>query len=153
MVGAELGGQRALMGGISLDGGVRLGDTPLFAHARVTTGASGSDGSYQQLRAGVESRGCIAQGWVCAFAGLDLGYQHDHMIDKPWFWWSGDDGSNQPPIMETDAHDLMAVPRVGVELGTPIRVRAALDIPFTTRLDEPETRAGAAVSLGLGYAF
>jgi hypothetical protein len=52
-----------------------------------------------------------------------------------------------------EAHDLMAVPRIGIELGSPIRFRAALDIPVTTRLDEHENRVGAALSLGIGYAF
>jgi hypothetical protein len=153
-VGAEFGGQRALMGGVKIDGGHRLGDTPWFARAQVTGGASGSDGNYQQVRAGVEARGCLLGGLLCGFAGVDAGYQHDHMMDKPWFNWGCSDTNPCSDRMdEVDAHDLMAVPRVGVELGTPIRLRAALDIPFTTRLDEHETRAGAALSLGVGYAF
>lgn len=150
-VGLEAGAQRALMGGIKVDGGKRIGTSPLFAHAQITGGASGSDGSYQQVRIGVEARGCVLADWVCAFGGVDAGYQHDHMIDTPWFWASDDGGS--PPMEEVDAHDLMAVPRVGLELGTPIRLRTALELPFTTRLDTPETRAGVAVSMGLAYAF
>jgi hypothetical protein len=152
-VGAELGGQRALMGGIKIDGGLRLGGSPLFARAQVTGGGSGSDGDYQQIRIGVESRACSASGWVCAFAGIDAGYQHDNMIDRPLTFWSGDNTGSGPSPDMTEAHDLMAVPRAGVEVGKTVRVRAALDVPFTTRLDERENRAGVALSLGLGYAF
>lgn len=152
-LGLELGGQRALMGGIKLDGGMRLGDTPWFARAQLTAGGSGSDGDYQQVRAGVEARSCGLGGWVCGFAGLDVGYQHDNMIDEPITFWSGDHTGDGPPDEMTEAHDLMAVPRVGLEVGTPIRVRAALDLPMTTRLDERENRSGAALSLGVAYAF
>jgi hypothetical protein len=151
-VGVELGGQRALMGGFFLDGGYRLGDTSLFAHGRVTGGASGSDGDYQQVRAGIEARSCSDSGWVCGFAGVDAGYQHDNMIDAPFFCWSGDNGGGCEPEM-TEAHDLMAVPRVGVEVGRSVRARVAFDALLTTRLDERETRGGAALSVGLGYAF
>ena len=152
-VGVELGGQRALMGGVKIDGGLRLGDSPVFARAQVTGGGSGSDGDYQQIRVGLESRSCSAGGWVCAFAGIDAGYQHDNMIDQPITFWSGDNSGKGPSPEMTEAHDLMAVPRAGIEVGKTVRVRAALDVPFTTRLDERENRAGAALSLGLGYAF
>src|SRR5690349_2122074 len=82
-VGVEVGAQRALMGGLKLDGGYRLGQTPFFLHGQVTTGYSGSDGTYQQVRLGGESRGCALGGLLCAFAGLDVGYQHDNMVDQP----------------------------------------------------------------------
>jgi hypothetical protein len=149
-LGVELGDQRALMGGVKLDGGYRLGESPLFARAQITGGKSGSDGDYQQLRAGVEARGCVIRELFCGFAGVDAGYQHDNMIDQSI--WLGDASDRPSPAM-TEAHDLMAVPRVGIELGTPIRLRAALDVPVTTRLDERENRIGAVLSLGVGYAF
>jgi hypothetical protein len=149
-IGVEAGAQRALMAGVKLDGGFRLGDSPLFARAQITGGQSGSDGDYQQVRAGVEARGCVMRELLCGFAGVDAGYQRDNMIDQPF--WLGDASDRPSPDM-TEAHDLMAVPRVGIELGAPIRFRAAIDLPVTTRLDERENRVGAVLSLGVGYAF
>jgi hypothetical protein len=151
-LGAEVGEQRALMAGLKLDGGYRLGDTSLFARGQITAGYSGSDGRYQQVRVGIESRSCALGGLLCAFGGVDVGYQHDDMIDQPWCLQGDTGGGCSGPDM-TEAHDLMAVPRVGLELGTPIRFRAAFDLPLTTRLDERENRVGGALSLGAAVAF
>jgi hypothetical protein len=146
-LGAEFGGDRSLKGGIKLEGGYRIATTPLFVHGQITGGESGTDGDYQQVRAGVEARGCVLRELVCGFAGVDAGYQHDNMIDHGWFAFDHDS-----PEM-TEAHDLMAVPRVGIELGAPLRFRIALDLPVMTRLDQRESYVGVAVSAGVAYAF
>ena len=143
-VGASIGTMRALRGGFYVDGGMRLADTPLFAHALLESGKSGSDGSYQQARGGIEARSCRVAGWLCAFAGLDVGYQHDHVVDEMLF---------SDTVYMTNSHDLLAVPRVGIEVGRQLRFRLALEIPMFQSIDEDERGGGGEVSAGLGYAF
>lgn len=150
-VGGSLGVQRGIMGGMSIDGGKRLGDTPLFVRGQMTGGKSGTDGSFVQLRAGIEARGCISI--VCAFGGVDLGYQRDHMIEDQLF------GSDP---LEIDAHDLVVIPRVGLEAGTKIKLRTALEVPLYKRLDKNDdnpmdarhmdSQAGAGLALTVGVA-
>jgi hypothetical protein len=150
-VGASLGVQRAIMGGMSIDGGKRIGDTPLFVRGQMTGGKSGSDGSYVQLRAGVEARGCVFRNLLCAFGGVDTGYQRDHVIDAAIF-------SNE--TTEIDAHDVVMIPRLGVEAGTKIRLRTALELPMYKRLDknddntmDSQTGTGLALTLGVAGVF
>lgn len=147
-VGGSLGVQRAIMGGMSIDGGKRIGETPLFARGQLTGGKSGTDGSFVQLRGGVEARGCVLRNLVCAFGGLDAGYQRDHVIDDLIF-------SNEQT--EIDAHDLVVIPRVGLEAGTKIRLRTALELPLYKRLDRNDdnamdSQAGAGLALMFGVA-
>lgn len=147
-VGGSLGVQRAIMGGMSIDGGTRMGDTPLFARGQLTGGKSGTDGSFVQLRGGVEARGCAFRNLVCAFGGIDAGYQRDHVIDDQLF-------SNEQT--EIDAHDLVLIPRAGIEAGTKIRLRTALELPLYKRLDQNDdnamdSQAGAGLALTFGVA-
>jgi hypothetical protein len=144
-VGGTLGAQRAIVGGMYIDGGKRIGGSPLFVHGQLTGGKSGTDGSFAQLRAGAEARGCVFNGLFCAFAGADAGYQRDHMIDEGWF------GN---PDTEIDAHDLLLVPRAGVEAGGKIKARAMLETPLYYRVNgvEMETRTGGGIAASFAVA-
>ena len=148
-VGGTLGAQRAIVGGMYIDGGKRISGSPLFVHGQMTGGKSGTDGSYAQLRAGVEVRGCMFAGLACAFAGADTGYQRDHMIDK------GLSGSGHSEI---DAHDLLLVPRAGLEAGSKIKLRAMLEAPLYMRVNgsdgmDASSGGGIAGSLAVAAVF
>jgi hypothetical protein len=147
-VGASIGVQRAIMGGMTIDGGKRLGHTPLFVRGQMTGGKSGTDGSFVQLRGGVEARGCLFGSLLCAFGGLDAGYQRDHVIDDQLF-------DNDP--VEIDAHDAVLIPRLGLEAGTKIKLRTALELPLYKRLDKNDdntmdSQAGTGLALTFGIA-
>lgn len=149
-IGVEGGAQRDMLAGIRLDVGVRLGESPVFARAQLAGGDAGvlQDGHYQQARAGIEGRTCST--WVCAFLGVDAGYHHESITKEPWFClFSCED---RETTMH-EAHDLVAVPRVGLEVGKSVRARTSLELPLTTRLDEREGHVGVTLSLGLGYTF
>jgi hypothetical protein len=143
-VGASFGMQRAFHGGLQVDGGIRLGDTPMFVHALLASGKSGSDGSYQQARGGIEARACIAQDWLCGFSGVDIGYQHDHVVDEMLL---------STNVYMTSSHDAIAVPRAGVEIGHALKFRVALELPLYQSIDEDQRGVGTEISAGLGYAF
>jgi hypothetical protein len=157
-LGGSLGSQRGFQTGLHLDAGRQIGESPFFMHGSAAYGASGSDGTFTQLRGGAEARGCVRSNWLCGFAGLDLGYQHDDFRDDPTPL-----GITTPvdePQMEIEnAHDLLAVPRVGAELGKHLRLRATLEFPGRVRLNETETSneskigGGVTAMLGMGYAF
>jgi hypothetical protein len=123
---------------------MRLSNTPLFVRAAVAGGVSGSEGRWQQARIGVEARGCVAREWVCAFGGVDAGYQHDHVIDDLLF---------TDAMHETNAHDLLLVPRAGLEVGKQIKLRSSLELPYSIRLDEREQVVGIAATAGLAGSF
>lgn len=148
--GVTAGSQRALVGGLHLEGGLRV-RASIYAHAQLTAGNSGSSrGSLRQYRAGAEARHCTGRNLLCAFAGADAGYQHDAVVDALWF-----SGRGTEPFM-TDAHDLLLVPRAGVEAGRHIRFRLTMETPMFHRVDGESARAsgvGLALALGAGYAF
>jgi hypothetical protein len=159
-LGVEAGALRTMVGGAHLQGGYRLGDTPLFAHAQLSAGQSGSDGDYQQMRVGAEARGCVWGERICAFGGLDVGYQHDHVVDQPSLLfslaWEDDD------TYVATAHDVIAVPRVGFELGGAVKLRTALELPMyqtiagntpMTHNGDVRSGLGAVLSMGVGYSF
>src|SRR5690349_15500406 len=84
-VGVEVGNMRTLATGYHLDGSRQLADLPLFVHGRIAAGTTGTDGSYQQVRGGVDARRCVLGKLLCGFAGLDVGYRHDHVVDYPHY--------------------------------------------------------------------
>lgn len=150
-VGASLGIERAIVFGMYVDGGKRLGTTPLFVHGQLTGGKSGSDGSFVQLRSGVEGRACGFRGLACVFAGADVGYQRDRMVDA---------GLVGGEMTTVDAHDVILVPRAGFELGGKLRLRAAAEAPIYQRLnssdDDPtwmNRGAGLALTLAVAGVF
>lgn len=114
-LGVELGGQRDIKAGSMIDGGLQLSDTPLYIHARYAHGISGGNGSYDQVRVGLEARACSRSEWFCGFTGLDIGYQKDHVISDK-FCIKGDSGGGcEDAHMETLAQDFLVVPRAGIE--------------------------------------
>jgi hypothetical protein len=73
------------------------------------------------------------------------------MIDEGWF---GSDDS------EIDAHDLILVPRSGVEVGGKIKVRAMVEAPLYLRLNgskgnemDVNNGGGFAMSLAVAAVF
>lgn len=157
VIGAgSLGIQRSIQGGVSLEGGKHLAGTHRFIRGQLAFGVSGRAGDYQQVRIGYEHRGCIVHDTLCAFGGIDAGYQHDRVESRPLEW-----GFSNGPSADymVDAHDLILVPRAGVELGRHIKARLSLELPFYRRLDthidadSSDGGMGLSVSAGLGYAF
>ena len=150
-VGVEVGNMRTLATGYHLDGSRQLSDLPLFVHGRIAAGTTGTDGSYQQVRGGVDARQCVLGKLLCGFAGVDVGYRHDHVVDYPHYVY-------EPPRPEGrmepfHAHDVLAVPRVGLELGAPVRLRAAVELPMWARVDEADSGRGVMFTVDMGYAF
>lgn len=150
-LGAEAGNMRTLATGLHVDGGLRLHDLPLFAHAQIGAGATGLDGSYQHARGGIEARGCVLRELACGFTGIDVGYRHDHVVDHPRYAYAPERPDRR--MEPFHAHDLLAVPRAGVELGTPIKLRAAVELPLFARVDELATGRGTMFTLDMGVAF
>jgi hypothetical protein len=140
-LGVELGNSdRHSNMGAAADLGYHLGDTPLWVHAHAAWGGEILDSETWQLRAGIEARKC--RGLACGYAGLDLGYQRDHMSE---FF-------AMPSQMET-AHDLVIAPRAGLEFGNALKVRLGVELPQFVRLDRRETVHGVNMNLGVGYTF
>jgi hypothetical protein len=140
--GASL--DRFLHLGVHLEGGRRLGDTLLFARGQVSSGMSGDSaesrhGTFRQARAGLEARDCLDDGWLCGFTGLDLGYARERLM-VPY----ADDASGGI----TNVTGLAAVPRLGFDGGTNVRVRVSLELPI-----HDAGVVGGGASLGFGYSF
>jgi hypothetical protein len=156
VIGAgSIGAQRALVAGLQLEGGKSIHHSRTFMRAQLTSGRSGSAGEYTQTRIGVERRNCAVRELFCAFGGFDAGYQHDQTSDTPFSILSG--SMNEQYVV--DAHDLVVVPRAGLEMGRHIKTRLAVELPFYRRLDShmdsdsSDGGMGVTVSLGVGYAF
>jgi hypothetical protein len=150
-VGVEVGNMRTLATGYHVDGSLQLRDLPLFAHAQLAAGNTGTEGSYQAARGGLEARLCVPRGLLCGFGGLDVGYRHDHVVNYPHYVGAPSRPAGQ--MTPFDAHDLLAVPRAGLELGAPIRLRAAVEMPMFARVDEAGTGRGLMFSVDMGWAF
>ena len=149
-VSGLLGAQRAMHIGGAIDLGVRAKDSAVFGHVMVAGGDSGfsaDGGSFKQLRVGAEGRWCMGEGIACAFVGADVGYQNDHPVTREWIL-GGD-------IMETNADDLLLVPRIGTEFGRAVKLRTTLETPLYTRVDggAQESGYGIQMTTGLGFAF
>ena len=107
---------------ITLEGGMRIGDTPFWVRG---SGAIGTgDGfaetnvtsTYVSLRTGIEARGCLASAF-CAFTGLDAGFRHESLM------------SDDEMI---DANDAVAYPRFGFDIGTrKVRLRQTVEVSIT----------------------
>ncbi len=151
-LGAQLGEQRDVKLGAVVDGGLRLGDTPLYARARYAHGLSGSeDGRYHQGRVGLEARACT--GIVCGFVGLDVGLQYDHVV-KNNFCIKGDNGGGCDNMTVTTTKDFLAVPRVGLEVGKTVKFYLEAEMPNAYRLDMREPKStGLSVTAGLRYSW
>jgi hypothetical protein len=122
---------------------LRFASPHLYAHGLVAGGRSAvtpySDGSFVLVRLGVEGRACVEGEWVCTFAGLDLGVEHDRF-------------TGEYPVMEGDFGTL-TVPRVGIEAGQEVRLRVALEAPYYEGTDNQRKELGWGATAGLGYAY
>lgn len=145
-VGASAGVQRTIQGGFFVDGGTRISSTPLFVRGQLVGGVSGDaeGASYTQMRVGIEGRGCIAREVLCAFAGADTGYQRDHVREDIWF---------SDSIKSVDAHDVILVPRVGVEAGSKLRARMIVELPMYQQLNATDSMTFAERDVGMTFAF
>jgi hypothetical protein len=56
-------------------------------------------------------------------------------------------------MRETNAHDLLFVPRVGLEVGEQLKLRSSIELPYSFRLDEREPIVGVALTAGLAGSF
>ena len=130
--------------GVHLEAGHRLGDTLLFARGQVSSGMSGDStearhGTFRQARAGLEARDCLDDGWLCGFTGLDFGYGRERLMVP--YAATGDDGV-------TSVTGVAAVPRLGFDGGSTVRVRVSLELPI-----HDAGVVGGGASLGFGYSF
>jgi hypothetical protein len=107
---------------LTLEGGMRLGNTPFWARGSGAMGVGSGffdqnvRSSYVSLRAGIEARGCIASAF-CAFTGVDAGFRHESLM------------SDDEMI---DANDAVGYPRFGFDIGTrQIRLRQTVEASIT----------------------
>ena len=131
--------------GLAVDGGVRIANTPLYAHGRFEHGAAAAwlsgDGTYNTARLGLEARACSTGSRICVFGGVDGGLRRAEMIDS----FEGDSTS----LVVSGA---MLFPRAGLEAGgSRVRGRFAFELP--TAIEGNEALVGAAVIAGVGYTF
>lgn len=146
--------------GLIVEGGLRLGRTPLFARAMGQFGNLRRDdnpgrGTYLQGRVGGEARTCLNNGMVCFAFGIDVGLHRGRyewvdvgvggVLAKP-----ADQPSFELPYAELDA--VLVAPRLTVDGGGRVRVRGVLERPSLT-VDGGKRIDGFAASLTLGLAF
>jgi len=102
----------------TLEGGYRLGDTPLWVHGMLLAGKGGGvdepvfDSYMMQARLGVEARGCVASA-ICAIAGVDAAYRHEMLMAE---------------YDSRRADDAIVIPRVGLDIGGRVRLRPGIEL-------------------------
>lgn len=117
-VGIGLAVDQALVGTLTAEGGHRIAG-PWWAHAMIEDGTAGGvdepnyGGRYLAARLGIEARGCVLDGMLCAVAGVDAGVRHvDYMAEY--------DSANTTGAV--------VVPRVELDLGTRhLRIRPGIE--------------------------
>ncbi len=167
--GAITGSDHFRYGGVVIEAGRRVGrlrETPLFirgmAHAGNTrTTDNPGRGSYVEARAGIEGRNCTRTGMLCASVGLDVGL-HRGRYTRVEF---DDNGrplgtstlgkpvaeQEQPGIDFENFDSTVIAPRLTLDGGNRVRVRAVLERPYHITRDGGV--GGIAGSLMLGVAF
>lgn len=162
--GAISGSDHFRYGGVVLEAGRRIGrlrETPLFVRAMGHAGNTHVDGNpgrgtYVEARTGIEGRNCTRGGMLCASVGLDVGihrgrYQHIELDDngrpvsKP---------ANEPPpeAAKFDRFDSTVIaPRLTLDGGNRVRVRAVLERPYHLRADGGVGGVAGSLMLGLGF--
>lgn len=145
-VGAYVGTLRDEAAGLYVDGGRELRG-PWYLRAQVAAGQPTIMRTFDNVhygyhllaRAGIEARTCTSEHRVCGFAGADIGYLYEKI-----------DNRGVDPMLSY-AHEMLAAPRVGLELGARyLRFRLTVEAPLYVRLDE--RGSGAGLLAGLGYA-
>jgi hypothetical protein len=122
--------------GVALEGGTRVAQSPVFIRAQLAVGDSGagaySDGWFARAALGLESRACGS--FVCAFAGIDAGIEHDT-------------ATAMSTGMERTETGLRFEPRAGFELGRRVCGRLAVGLPHF------DDDWGVGLSLGVAAGF
>lgn len=139
-LGGALGSERdGLWDAVTLDVGIRLSETPLWAHGQLAIGGATdglfeeaeNHGSFRSGRAGLEARAVVpgTNGMLGAYAGIDVGYR----------------SLGFGLMSSSSAGTAIAVGRVGLDLGTRhVRLRPGIDA---------ETRGGLALNAALAYQW
>lgn len=130
--GFLLGGDQFINAAVVVEGGLRLGSTPLFVRGLFAKGNSfdfEGGGGLTRGMIGVELRGCSSRAF-CGFAALDAGYQQQT--------WSSEDEM-------TEHHSgLLVGPRIGLDAGGDnVRFRFAFE---ATRYDHRTEIGGNATT-------
>jgi hypothetical protein len=105
----------------TLEGGYRLNDSPLWAHAMVIAGKGAGidevvyDSSMFQLRGGIEARGCLVSE-ACMVMGVDLGFRKETLMAE---------------YDNNHATDAIVATRAGLDLGNRhFRFRPGVEMQF-----------------------
>ncbi|HEX8113908.1 MAG TPA: hypothetical protein VF516_39525 [Kofleriaceae bacterium] len=129
-----------LYGALQLDGGHRLGDGPIWLHARLAHGGMGvieettMTSDFTDARVGLEARGCALDGIACLVSGLDAGYRHERLVTD---------------YRNTRADLAAAIARLGLDLGGKhLRLRASLETAVAQRGWD-----GLGLTTGIAYAW
>jgi len=143
--------------GVTFEIGKRIYRSSWFARGIIEAGAvdrsdEAGRGSFAELAAGMERRGCTGGGMLCVSGGLDLGIhggEFHHVIYTP-------DGRPHESSERLDA--LVAVPRLTVDAGGRIRFRGVLELPVNIRADSSQmtmiaARGDASPTVESGHQF
>jgi hypothetical protein len=132
--------------GAVLDAGRRItGDAPWFVRGIGQAGAivrsdNPGNGTFIDVRAGLEGRDCRGGGMLCGSIGLDVGILRGEFRRRIY----ADDGTRIEFPERLDA--FLAVPRFTIDAGGRVRFRAALELPVGMRTAaEPSATAVAAL--------
>lgn len=123
--GAAFGVARGLYLAGTLEVGRRIHDSSWWFHTELLGGMEGgvdeptySSSGIQEVRAGLEARGCALQGVACIFLGADLAVARENYMAEY-------DSANDTSILP--------IGRLGLELGTThVRLRPAIELGYKT---------------------
>jgi hypothetical protein len=164
-LGVEAGGVAGgFANAVDVGGGVKLGETPVFARAQLASGsfddiseAVGSQssdrfyqgsGTFKQARLGAEVLHCSSTGWICGLAGADLGVLHTSSTSGP-----------TTDTMSSTYTQESVIPRVGADMGgRHLRVRTTAEVAYghaqRDRGSESKSDAGGqGLMLGAAVAY
>jgi len=106
-------------GALVAEGGLKLGDAPLWLHATGRYGGAmdfEGKGGFRRLAGGIEARSCRRHG-ACLFVDLDAGYE--------WQTWDSIDDDLE------HHHGPLVGPTVGIDTGgETVRFRLAVAVPY-----------------------
>ena len=130
--------------------GLHVADSSFWLRAGLATGVGGQlfasgSGTFLQLRAGAETRSCAWTGALCGMIGVDLGYQRTAFTGHDTLSF-GEQVSTSD--MTTGTRELVAIPRIGLDLGGQIRVRPSLELDLG-----PNGVDGANATLAVAYQW
>ncbi len=139
------GGGELFQQAFVLEGGLRLGTLPVYAHASGASGGGGdfeNTGDFFRALAGLELRQCSGGDGACLVLAMDVGFQTQV--------YPGDPGE-----MDEHHHGFVGVSRIGVDTGGEhVRFRATVELSqWHDRSDvaKPTWQLGVGTSFGLAY--